>query len=209
LPRFGRAKRSSLYAGCGDNNIYVINMEGGNIVQCLKGHTDYIHDVFVIENQLYSASQDGTVRFWDTRQKVSTHNLEPYKDERLARPNLGNWQGCVAVTNDWLLCGGGPKPSLWHLRSLECTTIYPFTKQVHVTGFLDDVLYVAGDHNCLSQFSLNGDLISELSTTASSVYSVVTQQTPIKCISIGGTSNELNICSDLNYKDSVIKMYSN
>lgn len=32
-----------LYAGCGDNNIYVISLEDGKIVRNLQGHTDYIH----------------------------------------------------------------------------------------------------------------------------------------------------------------------
>lgn len=34
-----------VYAGCGDNNIYVINVETGKSVQVLKGHSDYIHSI--------------------------------------------------------------------------------------------------------------------------------------------------------------------
>lgn len=32
-----------LYAGCGDNNIYVINLEEGKILRSLQSHTDFIH----------------------------------------------------------------------------------------------------------------------------------------------------------------------
>lgn len=32
-----------LYAGCGDNNIYIISLEDGKILRTMQGHTDYIH----------------------------------------------------------------------------------------------------------------------------------------------------------------------
>lgn len=32
-----------LYVGCGDNNIYVINLEDRKILRSMQGHTDYIH----------------------------------------------------------------------------------------------------------------------------------------------------------------------
>lgn len=37
------ADSSRLYAGCGDNNIYVFALEDGKLVQTLTGHKDYIH----------------------------------------------------------------------------------------------------------------------------------------------------------------------
>lgn len=37
-----------LYAGCGDNNVYVFNLETGMIVRTMTGHTDYIHSIFTM-----------------------------------------------------------------------------------------------------------------------------------------------------------------
>jgi THO complex subunit 6 len=34
-----------LYAGCGDNNIYCINLEDGKVLKTLEGHKDFIHCV--------------------------------------------------------------------------------------------------------------------------------------------------------------------
>lgn len=34
-----------LYAGCGDNKLYVFNLEDGSRISSLSGHTDYIHSV--------------------------------------------------------------------------------------------------------------------------------------------------------------------
>lgn len=34
-----------LYAGCGDNKIYIFNLENRRTVKILSGHSDYIHCV--------------------------------------------------------------------------------------------------------------------------------------------------------------------
>lgn len=201
-------KDGIIYAGCGDNNIYAISLEDGKVVRALNGHTDYIQWVDGgAENNLYSASEDGTVKFWDAREKKPINQIEPYKDERLVRPQFGKWQGTVSVTDDWLICGGGPSAGLWHLRSMECTTIFPFIKPVQVSGFLDDIVYLAGNYNHLCQYNLKGDLTTELPLTSSSVYTVVSQVEPEKLLSIAGSSNCLDICTDFNYKDIVLKLY--
>lgn len=36
---------SLVYAGCGDNNVYVASLEDGKIVKTYSGHQDYIHSV--------------------------------------------------------------------------------------------------------------------------------------------------------------------
>lgn len=35
--------KNLLYAGSGDNNIYVFNLDGGKLVRTLNGHSNYIH----------------------------------------------------------------------------------------------------------------------------------------------------------------------
>lgn len=36
---------AKLYSGCGDNNIYVHNMDDGRLLSTFKGHTDFVHSV--------------------------------------------------------------------------------------------------------------------------------------------------------------------
>lgn len=200
-----------LYAGCGDNQIYAISLETGNIIRELDGHTDYVHcvDGSSTENRLFSASEDGSVKFWDSRLKQSTGQIEPYKNTDLHRPQFGKWQGTVSVTDDWLICGGGPKFSLWHLRSLECTAIYNYPGTAHASGFSDDIVYVGGDSTSLYQFSLNGDATAEIPVSGPCVYSVVYQNVPFKIMSIAGASQNLDICTNFNYKDIVLDLYAN
>lgn len=198
-----------LYAGCGDNQIYGINLETGSVVAELDGHTNYVHCVHGLpDNRLFSASEDGSVKLWDTRAKQSTGRLDPYKDENLHRPQFGKWQGTVSATDDWILCGGGPRFALYHLRSLQCTTIYNYDGTARVSGFLDDNVYVAGDSSNLYQFSLNGDVTAEIPHSGPSVYSVcVLQNDRYKMMSIA--SKNLDICTNFNYRDIVLNFYDN
>lgn len=197
-----------LYVGCGDNNIYALSLETGKIIRTFSGHTDYVHWIDGgADTNLYSASEDGSVKFWDQREKRFVNQLEPYTNERLERPQYGKWQGSVSVTDDWLVCGGGPKPSLYHLRSLECSTIFDVNSTIHVSGFLDDIVYLGGDNNHLFQYNLKGDVTAKIPISSSSIYSVVSQTTPEKFMSIAGASNSLDICTNFNYKDIMIKLY--
>lgn len=200
---------SLLHVGCGDNNLYAVDIEGGGkIVRTFKGHSDYIHSIAsTASNKLYSASEDGFIRFWDTRTARCTNQLQPHKDGRLKRPQFGKWQGAVHATDNWLLCGGGPKPCLYHLRSLECSQVFDFNSSVHVMGFLDETVYIGGDNNHLFQFNLRGDLTAQIPVSATSIYSVVTQAVPEKFISIAGASNCLDICTNHSYKDISVQLY--
>lgn len=202
-------EESILYAGCGDNNIYVLALDNGQVLRSFGGHTNYVHSIDGSNDQnLYSASEDGSVRFWDRRDKRAVNQLEPFKNAALARPNFGKWQGTVAVTDDWLVCGGGPRVSLWHLRSMECTTVFPFVRPARVSGFLDDIIYIGGDSNRLCQYNLKGDVTAEVPVSSSSVYSVVAQIEPDKFLSIAGASNSLDICTNYNYRDVVLNLYA-
>ncbi|KAJ6643729.1 THO complex subunit 6 [Pseudolycoriella hygida] len=198
-----------LYAGCGDNQCYAISLENGKIIREFDGHKDYIHCVHGLpsDNRIFTASEDGTVKFWDVRTKQNNDQLEPFKNDDLHRPQFGKWQGTVSVTDDWILCGGGPRFSLWHMRSLQCTTIYDYPGTAHVSGFLDDNVCVAGNYANVCQFSLNGDVTSEIPVSGPAVYSVVWQNEPFKLMSIAGASKSLDICTDFNYKDIVLNLY--
>uniref|UniRef100_A0A1B0CRU0 Uncharacterized protein n=1 Tax=Lutzomyia longipalpis TaxID=7200 RepID=A0A1B0CRU0_LUTLO len=85
-----------VFLGCGDSRILGINLEGGQIMKTYSEHKDYIHCLSGLENRLYSASEDGSVKFWDLRQKKSTGSVEPYKNHELFRPQMGKWLGTVS-----------------------------------------------------------------------------------------------------------------
>lgn len=54
-----------LYVGCGDNNIYALDLESGKEKAIFAGHTDYVHWIDgTTESNLYSASEDGSCKVW-------------------------------------------------------------------------------------------------------------------------------------------------
>ncbi|XP_063700911.1 THO complex subunit 6 [Culicoides brevitarsis] len=199
----------NLYAGCGDNNIYNVSLEDGKILRTFNGHTNYIHSVDgnAKSAQIVSASEDGSVRVWDARSRKSSSKIEPYKKDQLARPEFGKWQGTVAFNNDWLICGGGPRFSMWHLRSNEVTQVFDFPEKIHICGFLDDQVLVGGDYKTVRQYNFNGDLVTELPVSSPSIYSAVWQSSPHKLLCFGGSSNILDVCTNFNYRDICLKLH--
>lgn len=199
----------NLYAGCGDNNIYSVSLEDGKILRTFAGHTSFIHCVDGNKSgQIVSASEDGSIRIWDVRLKKSSAKLDPYKKEQLSRPEYGKWQGTVAFNNDWLVCGGGPRFSMWHLRSNEVTEVFNFPEKIHISGFVDDLILVGGDYQNVQQYNFNGNLVTELPVSSPSIYSAVWQSSPHKLLSFGGSSNVLDICTNYNYRDICLKLYA-
>ncbi|XP_058464636.1 THO complex subunit 6 [Malaya genurostris] len=196
-----------LYAGCGDNIMYSISLEDGRVVRKYQGHLDYIHCVSGCERKLATASEDGSVLLWDPRQSKFTGKIEPHSKELLNRSEFGKWQGTVSITEDWLVCGGGPRFSLWHLRSLECTTDLAFPERVHVSGFIDDLIYAAGHSKHLYQYNFNGDVTAEIPISAPAVYSVVQQSEPTKLMAIAGASSQIDVCTNFSYRDIVLNTY--
>ncbi|XP_030385760.1 THO complex subunit 6 [Scaptodrosophila lebanonensis] len=200
----------TLYAGCGDGVIYQISLEDGRIQREFRGHTDYVHCVVGNANGcIYSGAEDGTVRFWNDKEKEQTAMLEPHKNSQLLRPDWGKWIGAVAVNDDWLICGGGPRPAIWHLGSLECTRTLDFPGRVHVCDFVDDCVLLGGEHNHVQFYTLNGALQSNIPVEHTACYSSVWQTTPFKFMSISGFSNKLHILKDFRFLDSKIDLYGN
>lgn len=54
-------------------------------------------------NEMVSGGEDGIVNIWDTRVKNVINRIEPYKNDKIARPDLGKWIGAVSFNDDWLV----------------------------------------------------------------------------------------------------------
>ncbi|XP_034951314.1 THO complex subunit 6 homolog [Chelonus insularis] len=199
-------EKHSLYAGCGDNKIYIINLENGKILKTLEGHENYIHSLALMKNQLVSGSEDGSVRIWDLRTNENTNILKPYVDPKVARQKLGKWIGAVDFTEDWLLCGGGPSLSLWHLRTMEPATIFSLPDHgIHEARIYEERIITGGSMPFVYHLNYNGEILAEIPTSSNTVYSIVYQEKPQKVVSIAGSSNKIDICTNFNYRELVFK----
>lgn len=195
-----------LYTGCGDNNIYIINLEDGKVIRSLQGHTDYIHCLSLMGNQLASCSEDGTVRLWDLRTRENTNILTPQLVDKVARPRLGKWIGAVDFTEDWLLCGGGPSLSLWHMRTMEAATVFELPDQgIHVARIYQERVIAGGAAPHVYHLTYQGETMAKVPTSSNTVYNIVYQETPQKVLSIAGSSNNLDVCTNFNYREIMLR----
>lgn len=199
-------EKNLLYAGCGDNKIYVINLQNGIVLGCMEGHENYIHCLTQLGNQLASASEDGTVKFWDLRNQEYTSTLTPSLNNQVRRPKLGKWIGAVDFTEDWLLCGGGPSLSLWHLRMMETATIFDLPDEgIHVASIHDERIIAGGCMSAVYHLNYQGEVLAKVPTSSNTVYSIVNCEKPQKILSISGSSNNIDICTNFNYREFILK----
>ncbi|XP_053625625.1 THO complex subunit 6 [Plodia interpunctella] len=196
---------SKLYAGCGDNNLYIFNLEDGKLVSTLEGHTDYIHSVHGNNDQIVTAGEDGCVLLWDPRTRRSHNKLEPHSNNKVSRPDVGKWIGSVALGDDWIVCGGGPRLALWHVRSLDAVSVFDIPDHgIHVSYFHNDCIIAGGAAKHVYQLSYSGEVKVELPVSATTVYSVALRTNPNKILAIAGSSPEIDLCTTFNYRDLVL-----
>jgi len=202
-----REKDNTLVSGGGDNNVYVWDLEMGMMTGNLQGHTDYIHCVDYIKktDQIVSAGEDGQVLFWDPRVASGSIDslIEPNKLEEAARPEIGKWISCMATdpSEDWLVCGGAPHLSVWHLRSKTSTTVLKTPKSCpQVVAFHDDVILSGGTEPSVFHWSINGEMKTQVPCKAKAIYSLAVNKLPNKALAVGGNSPYIDICTNFNYK---------
>uniref|UniRef100_A0A671WDV0 THO complex 6 n=1 Tax=Sparus aurata TaxID=8175 RepID=A0A671WDV0_SPAAU len=197
-------KDNSLVVGGGDNNVHILDLEHGVFKSVLQGHSDYIHCVSVREREadILSGSEDGAVRIWDSRMDQSVHCIEVYKYESCARPQYGKWISCVTTDSDWMLCGGGPSLSLWHLRSLSPTSIFPLTGCQRQAAFHQDMILAVGDGPFVSHCLLGGEVKAQIPCTPQSLNTLQlnTNSTEHRVLTAGGSSDHIEVFTNLSYR---------
>eukprot|EP00794_Sanderia_malayensis_P008935 gene8936-9888_t len=191
----------TLISGGGDNNVYLWDLETGSCKTVLTGHEDYIHCIAVLEksNRCISGAEDGTVRIWDCRTSPSmVKMLEPSKHEEAKRPSVGHWISCAAVDDaeQWMVCGGGPYLSCWHLASSTLTTVLK-THSACPTSVLfhDDKILSGGSEPKLYHWSVNGEKRAEIPVVPKSIYSLAVNANSSlnKVLAIAGESRSINV----------------
>uniref|UniRef100_A0A8C2ZN13 THO complex 6 n=1 Tax=Cyclopterus lumpus TaxID=8103 RepID=A0A8C2ZN13_CYCLU len=195
---------NSLVFGGGDNNVHILDLEHGVFKSVLQGHTDYVHCVSVRdrEAEILSGGEDGAVRMWDSRTGQSVHCIEVHKYESCARPQFGKWISCLTTDSDWMLCGGGPSLSLWHLRSLSPTSVFPLKGVQRQTTFYQDMILAVGEGPAVSHCLLGGEVKAQIPCTPQSLNTLQlnTSSTEHRVLTVGGSSDHIDVFTNLSYR---------
>ncbi|XP_030064769.1 THO complex subunit 6 isoform X2 [Microcaecilia unicolor] len=168
------------------------------------GHKEYVHCLALREqvHECLSGSEDGTVRLWDSRTGGQVHAIEVYKYEECCRPQYGKWIGCLATDSDWMLCGGGPALTLWHLRSLTPTTIFPIQECQHQVMFYQDLILSAGQNPTINHCQISGDIKAQIPCTSRTIYSmsINDQSQENKVLTAAGNSSRVDVFTNFGYR---------
>ena len=200
-----------IYAGCSDKNVHVYDKETQKEVAKLSGHEDYLHCLKVTDDQIFSAGEDGSIRRWDLRTSKEVSSILPIKQSVLDRPKFGKWIGALDVSpnGEWLVCGGGPKLSVWHLRSDKCVHNVDSPTVANVAQFFPSdpsVIIFAGNGNQVSTWRMtNESLNTKIDSSIDNIYSIVHHKYAdfdYNLSSFSGDSFKLELCKNGKYIDT-------
>ncbi|CAF0842822.1 unnamed protein product [Brachionus calyciflorus] len=198
-----------VYAGCGNGEIFIYDLESTKIISKFTAHRDCIYQVLLKNNnnELISTSEDGEVKIWDLRSNQNCVSIKPHESSECSRPNLGKFITCAAVDDDnWLICGGGPRLAMWHLRSLKPMGIPEFTDQLFVPNVCkihSNQIITGGNTNSLFIHDFENKLKTEIKTSSNCIYdiSINTSSKSNRIVSIAGNGTSIDVCSsNLTYK---------
>ncbi|XP_053707596.1 THO complex subunit 6 homolog isoform X1 [Synchiropus splendidus] len=192
----------TLVVGGGDNNIHVLDMQRGSFKSVLQGHADYVHclNVRPQEAQLLSGSEDGSVRIWDMRTNQSVHVVEAHKYESCARPQFGKWISCLTSDCDWMVCGGGPSLSVWHLRSMSPTSVFDLPGCQRRAAFHQDMILAVGDGAYVSHCLLGSEVKAQIPVTPQSLNTLELNSTELQVLTVAGSSSHIDVFTNPSYR---------
>lgn len=89
---------------------------------------------------------------------------------------------------------------------MELITVFDLNdKGIHEAHIHEERLIAGGASPHVYHLAYQGDILAQVSTSSNTVYSIVYQETPYKVLSIAGSSNCLDICTNLNYQEFALK----
>jgi len=191
----------SFYSANGNGNSYRWDINTGQIVSTFEGHQDYLHCVKYHHEsrKLYTGSEDGNVRVWDTRTTECVHILDPWRGEEVKNTEEchGKWVSSIALDDfgNWMICSTGDRLiTLWstHYPTITSAMITP-TEPNHVIFYRNKVKSVGND-KYIHTWNLNGQFESRLESSSKALFSIATSDQSI--LAVSGVSPNIDIFTD-------------
>lgn len=203
-----------IYAGCGNGEIFNFDLETTRLIHKYEAHEDGIYQIVMKNNlnELISASEDGEIKIWDVRAKSCTASVKPYEFPICARPHLGRHINCVAIDDEnWLICGGGPRLAMWHLRSMKPMSLPEFEDELfipNVCKIYENQILSGGNSRQLYIHTFENKLKTEINTTTNCIYDIAINYTSKanKLVCVAGAGASLDIVSNFSYKAATLNL---
>jgi THO complex subunit 6 len=116
-----------LYAAVG-KDCFQLNLSTGSNSQTFKGHAQSILSLKLkSDTSLFSGSEDGSLRIWDTRTGSTQYILDCEKASVVTEFSSKNTNhiSSIDINGDWLVCGGGIGIHSWFLPVMQYSSYVP------------------------------------------------------------------------------------
>lgn len=96
--------------------------------------------------------------------------------------------------------------SLWHMRTMEAVTIFDLPDQgIHVANIYEERVIAGGAAPHIYHLTYQAEILAKVPTSSNTIYNIVYQDTPQKVLSVAGSSNNLDLCTNFNYREMILK----
>ena len=89
---------------------------------------------------------------------------------------------------------------------MEAATIFDLPDQgIHVSNIYEERIITGGSMPHVYHLTYQGETLAKVPVSSHTVYSIVYQEASQKCLSIAGSSNHLDVCTNFNYRELVLR----
>lgn len=92
------------------------------------------------------------------------------------------------------------------MRTMEAATIFDLADQgIHVAEIYEERVIAGGAAAHVYHMTYQGEILAKVPTSSLTVYSIVHQETPHKVLCAAGSSNFIDISTNFNYREMMLK----
>jgi THO complex subunit 6 len=89
---------------------------------------------------------------------------------------------------------------------MEAATVFDLPdKGIHVADIHEERIITGGAMPYLFHLTYQGVPLAKVPISSNTVYSVIYQEQPQKVLSVAGSSNKIDLCTNFNYREMVLK----
>lgn len=200
------SKTQFVYGGAFDYAVRLVDAERPDkVVSKFDGHKGSINELVArSENEFLSASDDGTVRVWDTRSDHMARIIRVCDQPELRRSGCGVGVCALDLHGSLMVCGGDIDLGLWLLdsgslvRRIDCER--PPNMRHLVAKMNGERILCGGTSSFLFQYSYAGEHITSVRTSASAIYSIEQNIAHGKQMTtVGGQSHLIDVFLNTGY----------
>lgn len=199
---------NKIYSGGEKGHLFVHNLTNGSLLCDIKPHSDTIQCIAASRerNLLASCGEDGLVNIWDLSSENTTPMkiLKPFENVDCARKD--KFLSALSFKGDWLVTGGGPNTSLWHIGAQEPAQILELPEKTIPNSILHTPtrILLGGSDGLIYQFKNNGKPISKVQSSSAMVYCLMESESgQLFC---GGNENSIDIYKHYGYRTHQVQL---